>query len=170
MRKIIYYVASSLDGFIAGPEGEIDWLFSDQDYGFSEFYNSIDTIISGRITFDVGLAFEEKPFGDKEVHVFTRDTNKETLGYINYISEDPVEFTRSLLKQPGGDIWLLGGGKLAGLLVGNKLVDEYIVSIHPTLLGEGIPLNPFDYHPVDLELVDVKSFDSGLVQLHYKIK
>lgn len=174
MRKIKLYIASSLDSFIAGENGTIDWLFSDADYGYAEFYNSIDTIFVGRKTYEQSLTFEEYPYKGKKVYVFTHNAKKQKDKYtsdIEYIDRDIPEFVRGLIQQPvsNRDIWLLGGGEIVSLFLNADLVHEIILSIHPIILGKGIPLFNKIKKLVKLRLVKSSQFESGLVQLHYRV-
>jgi dihydrofolate reductase len=177
MRKIKLYIASSLDSFIADENGNIDWLFSDADYGYTEFYNSIDTILVGRKTYEQSLTFDEDPYKGKKVYVFTHNNAKEqkqkkTTSYVEYVDKDIPEFVRRLLQQPfsnGGDIWLLGGGKILSLFLNADLVDEIILSVHPIILGKGIPLFNNIEKSVKLRLLESIPFECGLVQLRYCI-
>lgn len=174
MRKIKLYIASSLDSFIAGENGTIDWLFSDADYGYAEFYNSIDTIFVGRKTYEQSLTFEEYPYNGKKVYVFTHNAKKQKDKYtsdIEYIDRDILEFVRDLIQQPvsNRDIWLFGGGEIVSLFLNADLVHEIILSIHPIILGKGIPLFNKIKKLVKLRLVKSSQFESGLVQLHYGV-
>jgi len=175
MRKIKLYIASSLDSFIADENGSIDWLFSDADYGYTEFYNSVDTILVGRKTYEQSLTFEECPYKGKKVYVFTHNAKeqneKKMTSDVEYINKGIPEFVRRLIKQPvsNRDIWLLGGGEIASLFLNADLVDEIILSVHPIILGKGIPLFNNIKKLVKLRLLESIPFESGLVQLHYSI-
>jgi dihydrofolate reductase len=176
MRKIKLYIASSLDSYIAGENGNIDWLFSDSDYGYAKFYDSIDTILVGRKTYDQSLTFEEYPYKGKKVYVFTRSTeekeNKNVTYEVEYIDEDIPSFARLLIQQSSvekKDIWLLGGGEIVSILLNAGLVDEIILSIHPIILGKGVPLFPSIKKRVKLQLQQSIPFKSGLVQLCYYV-
>jgi dihydrofolate reductase len=174
MRKIKLYIASSLDSFIAGENGTIDWLFSDADYGYAEFYNSIDTIFVGRKTYEQSLTFEEYPYKGKKVYVFTHNAKKQKDKYasdVEYIDKDIPGFVRGLIQQPvsNRDIWLLGGGEIVSLFLNADLVHEIILSVHPIILGKGIPLFNKIKKLVKLRLVKSSQFESGLVQLHYRV-
>src|SRR5215203_3110695 len=125
MRKVKLFIASSLDCYIAREDGGIDWLFTDADYGYTKFYDSIDTNIQGFVT--------------------------------------------SLTQSIGKDIWLLGGGEIVSVLLNAGLVDEIILSIHPIILGRGIPLLRNIQKEVNLKLENSLSFESGLTQLCYKV-
>ncbi len=175
MRPLIYYAATSLDGFIAGPNDEIDWLFTDGDYGFREFFDSLDTIITGRKTWDISKTFEEIPFKDKDIVVFSRsgceihsrskENSLDKLGQIN----DPVDLTKRLLAMKGSNIWLLGGGDIAGQLANAGLISDLVVSIHPIFIGSGIPLFAGLDKRLRLELLKCEPFPSGLLQITYKV-
>ena len=176
MRKIKLYIASSLDSYIAGENGSIDWLFSDGDYGYAKFYDSIDTILVGRKTYDQSLTFEEYPYKGKKVYVFTRSTeekeNKNVTYDVEYIDEEIPSFARLLIQQSSvekKDIWLLGGGEIVSILLNAGLVDEIILSIHPIILGKGVPLFPSIKKRVKLQLQQSIPFESGLVQLCYYV-
>lgn len=176
MRKVKLYIASSLDSYIASDNGSIEWLFSDADYGYTKFYDSIDTILVGRKTYDQSLTFEEYPYKGKKVYVFTRNAEvekkkkKKTLD-VEYIDDDIPNFVRGLVQQPVGnrDIWLLGGGEIVSILLNADLVDEIILSVHPIILGKGIPLFSNINKRVNLRLIESIPFESGLVQLCYSI-
>jgi dihydrofolate reductase len=146
MRKIRLYIASSLDSYIASEDGSIDWLFSDADYGYAKFYDSIDTILVGRKTYDQSLKFDEYPYKGKKVYVFTRRTERKMNNNahdVEYIDQDIPGFTRHLIRQSSvekKDFWLLGGGELVSVLLNANLIDEIIVSVHPIILGKGILL------------------------------
>jgi dihydrofolate reductase len=172
MRKIKLYIASSLDGYIASEGDGIDWLFTDEDYGYAKFYDSIDTILVGRKTYDQSLKFDEYPYKGKKVYVFTRRTDRnKNAHYVEYINADIPSFVRGLLLQSvGKDIWLLGGGEIVSILLNADLIDEIILSIHPIILGgKGIPLFSNIKKQVKLQLLESIPFGSGLVQLCYGI-
>jgi dihydrofolate reductase len=164
MRKIVLFIASSFDLFIARRDGSVDWLFTDADYGYSKFYKSVDTVLVGRKTFDLALSLGER-FAGKRCIVFSRNGRKN--GNAEFVS-DPVAFTKSLLKTPGKDIWLVGGGEIVSIFLNAGLIHEIILSIHPIVLGSGIPLFKGLRREIRLRLVKSEKFKSGLVQLHYK--
>jgi len=170
MRKIKLYIASSLDSYIARESGDIDWLFTNEDYGYAKFYDSIDTILVGRKTYDQSLKFDEYPYKGRKVYVFTRRIDgKKNTPYVEYIDEDIPAFVKHLLQSVGKDIWLLGGGEIVSILLNADLVDEVILSIHPLILGKGIPLFSYIKKLVNLQLLESIPFGSGLVQLCYGV-
>ena len=168
MRKIILFIASSLDSFIATPSGEVDWLFTDKDYGFSDFFAAVDTVLIGRKTYDQSLTFEADPYPGKSVYVFSRSHPPATKGLVHYVQDGFPKLIQTLRTSPGKDIWLVGGAELTKLFLEHDWIDEIVLSIHPLLLGEGIPLFPPQAMPLKrFQLEDVQSFESGLVQLCY---
>ncbi|BAZ50766.1 bifunctional deaminase-reductase-like protein [Nostoc sp. NIES-4103] len=170
MRKIILYIASSIDGYIARESGEVDWLFTDQDYGYTEFFAQIDTVIMGSKTYLQVLSFEEYPYQDKEVFVFSKTLQGETNHNVKFVGSDWKDFINTLRQSDGGNIWLVGGAAMIYSFMQHNLIDELILSIHPIILGNGIPLIVNDPNlETKLELKDVKTYDSGLVQLSYDL-
>ncbi len=169
MRKITYFVACSLDGYIAQKDGGIGWCFIDADYGYKAFYDSVDTLLMGRITFDLTRQWHERWPG-KKVLVFSRIESRSELPEVAFTAEAPVMVAERLKKEAGGGIWLVGGFGLAGTLLRARLVDELVLSIHPVTLGDGIPLFPQDSDITQWRLVAADAFPSGLVQLRYGLK
>jgi dihydrofolate reductase len=169
MRKVKLFIASSLDGYIARADGGIDWLFTDADYGYTPFYDSIDTVVMGRKTYDLALSFGEYPYKGKAAYVFSRSRSG-TDEQATFVSGSAAAFVDRLRGEPGRDIWLVGGGELARDFADANVIDEYIISIHPRLIRTGLPL--FWPSPqagdVELELVSSQAFPSGLAQLTYR--
>lgn len=171
-RELILYIASSLDGYIAGPEGELDWLFMDQDYGYGEFEKSIDTVLLGRSTYEEILQFDVPyPYSYKKSYVFTSQPDQYRSDHdVVFTSEDPVEVWKSLRKQSGENVWLVGGGKLISPFVNRNMVDRYIIAVHPIILGQGIELFTGIENRIELTTEQVKTYDSGLVHLFLEKK
>jgi dihydrofolate reductase len=170
MRKIILYIASSLDGYIARKNGDVDWLFTDADYGYTEFLASVDATLMGHATYKQVLTFGEFPYKDKLNYVFTRQLNLNNDENVEYVSGNIVAFTQNLKAQKGGNIWLIGGSQIINVLLRANLVDEIILSIHPIILGSGIPLFAEQEHSHSLELTNTMAYPSGLVQVNYRVK
>jgi dihydrofolate reductase len=168
MRRVRYFVASSLDGYIARTDGSIGWLFHDADYGYAEFYASIDTVVMGRATYELALALGPYPFSGKKAYVFSQSRAGTRDGHAEFVAGDVPAFVAGLRAQPGRDIWLVGGAKLAREFLAADLIDEHIVSIHPVLLGAGIPLFPVNGRETVLRFEGARTFPSGLVQLRYE--
>lgn len=171
MRKVILYSATSLDNFISTKDGSVDWLFTDSHYGYFEFYASIDTTLMGNKTYEKVLSFGgEFPYKDCKNFIFTTKKNRKNTVDVTFISENIIEFIKELKNQKGKNIWLIGGGQINTLLLNAGLIDEMVLSVHPTILGDGIRL--FENLPKysDFILMNTKSYSSGLVQLFLKAK
>lgn len=170
MREVSYFVACSLDGFIARMDESFDWLFTDDDYGFAEFYRSVDCVVMGRKTFDVALNFVEYPYPGKRAYVFSRRAGESPIAEAEFISEDPGRFVKKLKQQPGGRIWVVGGGEIAAALLQAALVDEMVLTIHPITLGQGVPV--FERYGVETRwsVYSTRTFQSGLVQVTYRTR
>jgi dihydrofolate reductase len=169
MKHVKYFVAASLDGYIAGSDGGVDWLFGDQDYGFADFLESVDTVLIGRSTYDFMLQHGYPAYEDKQNFVFSATLPPENHPLVTVVSDDAAAFVRSLKDAGGRDIWLVGGGRLFRALLEAGLVDEMIVALHPRLLGRGIPLLPETRFSTGLELTDVLRYETGLVTLSYRV-
>jgi dihydrofolate reductase len=168
-RRVVFYVASSLDGFIAGENGELDWLFDPYAHGYEFFYEDVDTVIMGRKTYDSARDFEDSPYSSKRGYVFTRTAKPAPYEGMEFTTEDPVALTRRLREEDGGMIWLVGGREISELLLEAGLVDELIISVHPKILVKGVPLIASKNAATDLKLVTYEVFKSGLVQLRYEV-
>lgn len=166
MGKIILYIASSLDGYIARENGDVDWLPINTDSGYDNFYKSIDTVIMGKKTYDQILTFGDYPYKGKKSYVFTRNdslTKDENVEFASNVEE----FSRNLVSSKG-NIWLVGGSELFSAFLEHKLVDEIILSIIPTVLGKGIPLFQNINQETNLKLIKTTEY-SGFVELTYKV-
>ncbi len=167
MRKVILFIAASLDGFIAGRSGEIGWLFTDQDYGYVEFLRTIDVVVMGRKTYEQVLTFGKYPYKGIEGYVFSRSRAGAKDENVTFFSGDVSKLIQSLKAKPGKDIWLMGGSEMIRPFLEQDLVDEFVISIHPIILGDGIPLFRTPIPTRELHLTDCKGFDTGLVQVTY---
>lgn len=177
MRKVSYFVASSLDGFIAGPNGEVDWLMrfhktakGEGDYGMRELDRSIDTVIMGRATHDFALAHGMIGHPGAKNYIFTRSKPAGERDGVEYVSGDPAELIKKLRTKPGKDIWLMGGGAIARDFLVAGALDEIVVTLIPILLGEGIPLFRHPHPEFALQVLDTKPYKSGVVQLRCAVK
>jgi len=169
-RRIILSLACSLDGFIARRDGGVDWLFTDGDYGMSEFYRSIDTVLIGRKTHDVMRGFGQASYKGKKNYVFSRAPSPEGSDAIEYVSGEVRPFVESLRQTKGKNIWLVGGTELAEAFLREGLIDEIMLAIHPIILGDGIPLFRTPRPTVELALESFRAYPKGLVMLHYRVK
>lgn len=173
-RKLILYIACSLDGYIAKPGDDLSFLdrmsIEGEDYGYHDFISSVDTIIIGRRTYDwvVGKV-GSFPHEDKETWVVTH-TPQPSEGKINFYTGSLNELVASLKKQDGLNIFCDGGAMIVNELLREKLFDELIISLVPVLLGDGIRLFNDGRPEQELQLKSVQKFDSGLVQLYYMIE
>ena len=170
MRKIILNIAISLDGYIAGPNGEYDWLYTDQDYGMAEFFDQIDTSLMGRKTFDTIRKMGANPNKHLHNYVFSKTLKLFPTDGFEFIDSDVKGFVELLKKQPGKDIWLMGGGELIKYFLVHNLIDEIMLAVHPIILGNGIPLFKKLTKRVDYDFVRSESYSSGLIQLFYRKK
>lgn len=178
MKKIILDLAVTLDGFIEGPNGEIDWCIMDDDMDFDGFLSTIDTIFYGRVSYDTWGNFqpnaeasetELKLWQDvhsKKKYVFSSQQSRDDSA--SFINSDIVSKVLEVKKQGGKDIWLYGGASLIKTFVQFKLIDIYRISVHPIALGRGKPLFEDLKERVELKLVKTKTFKSGVVQLIYE--
>lgn len=167
MRAVRLFIACSLDGFIARNDDSVDWLFHDNDYGMSAFYRTIDTVLIGRKTYDLMVRLGLPYYKGKTNYVFSRTRAAADGENIQYVSSDVGEFVESLRKKKGKDIWLVGGSVLIDSFLKRNLIDEIILSVHPVILGGGIPLFRGGYTQTDLILQKCVEYESGLVQLWY---
>ena len=173
-RKIIVHIATSADGFIARPDGDIDWLTDRPEpegfYGLPEFARSIGGKILGRKTFDTSVALGQQ-FSVKDPHyVFSRrPAPPSPPPGVHFVSEPIAAFARRMRAEAGKDLWLMGGGEIIGEFLDAKAVDDFIISVVPVFIGEGIPLIAPRHLHVPLDLVSVQGFPDGVVQSHYQV-
>ncbi len=142
MRKVILYTAASIDGFIARENGAVDWLETPADgadYGYADFYKTIDTTIMGYKTYEQILSFGDFPYPDKKNYVFTRK-QRSTQPYVEFVNADVADLINQLKNEKGADIWLVGGGDLNAAVLKAGLLDEIWLYVMPIALGSGIPL------------------------------
>ncbi|WP_414685476.1 dihydrofolate reductase family protein [Micromonospora robiginosa] len=187
MRKLVYFVATTLDGFIAAPDGSFDFLPLAPDvapYLATEWPQTLptfahaqlgvaspptgrfDTVLMGRGTYQPGLAIGvTSPYAHLRQYVFSRTLAPADHPDVEVVAGDPVAFVRDLKTRPGGDIWLCGGGHLAGQLFDE--VDELVVKLNPVVAGSGIPLVARGFAPHRFTLTATRPFDSDVVVLRY---
>src|SRR5437016_10927292 len=172
MLEVIYYVASSVDGYIATVDGGVDWLsrfhVSWEIHGAGKFEASVDALLLGSHTYEFALKLGQWPSPNKPSWVFTRRDLRVLHPSITLTSESPREVVESLASRGMRSAWLMGGGKLAASFHEQGLISRCIISVFPILLGSGIPLFASHSSPPDaLRLVKAKPFKSGIVQLTY---
>jgi dihydrofolate reductase len=188
MAKLIYYVASSIDGFIAGPDGSIDFYPFEPDLadfiretypetlptpyrralGFDDVPNrTFDTVVMGHGTYQPGLDQGlTSPYAHLEQYVFAHGVPPAPEPNVHIVEGDPVPVVRDLKARDGLDVWLCGGGALAGQL--RDEIDEWIVKLSPVVVGAGVPVLAHGFDPLRLELAGARPLPSGVVVLHYR--
>jgi dihydrofolate reductase len=169
-REVILFIAASLDGYIAKKDDNLDWLLetqADWDNGYNAMYDSIDTVIMGRKTYDYVVEHSEQfAYSDKQCYVYS-NTKSGRDEYVEFVKGDIVPLMNKLKAQEGKDIWLVGGGELIIDFIQNDLIDEYRLFITPHLLGEGIPLFKSGFSEKQLNLIDVK-LNGQFVEMVYR--
>ena len=169
MRRVVLGLGISLDGYIARPNGAVDFLFMPKDYSMAPFFATVDTAVMGRKTFDIARRMGGGSFGPSmKAYVFSHSLPPGEREGLTFVNQSPATFIAQLRKRPGKDIWLMGGGELARDFLKADLVDELYLGIVPVLLGEGIPLFPSGFPQCDFSLVENKSYSKGLIALKYK--
>jgi dihydrofolate reductase len=166
---VTLFIASSLDGYIAHEDGGIKWLFHDEDYGYTPFLETVDTVIMGRTTFEDALRLTEAyPYEGKRTIVYSKTPEAHEHPKASFTDRSPALLLHELDDQGANHVWLVGGSQLIKSFLEARLVDEFVISVHPILLGEGIPLFPKGYPAQELKLAKAVPYDSGLVQLTYR--
>ena len=174
-RKVIVHIATSADGYIARPDGDLEWLTSrpapEGFYGMNAFMRSVDTKVLGRKTFEASVRMGAK-FDSKDRYiVFSRQAPPaDAPSGVEFVSEAIGPFVSRLRAQPGKDIWLMGGGDIIASFLDEQAIDEFVISVAPVFIGEGIPLIARRHRHVPLELLSVERFDDGLVQSRYRVQ
>ena len=172
--EVIYYVAASVDGYIATLDGGVEWLYgfesSGEDYGYPEFYASVDALVLGSRAYEQCLTFTDWPYPAKPCWVFSRRDLEVTQPFVTVTAETPENLMQQLEQRNVRRVWLVGGAKLAASFRAQGLITEYAISVIPVVLGAGIPLfaSPGPQEP--LQLIESKSYGNGIVQLSYSAK
>ena len=172
MRNLILYIATSLDGYIAKPNDDLSFLSiveqEGQDYGNADFIKTVDAVIVGRKTYEKVISMGyDFPHADKNAYIITR-TPRPNIGSVKFYTGDLKSLIDRLKSEDGKNIFCDGGAEIVNELLKDDLIDEFIISIIPILVGNGTKLFKDGRPEQKLELVSVKSFDKGLTQLHYK--
>jgi dihydrofolate reductase len=173
MISVTYYVACTVDGFIAAPDGGIEWLQpferTGEDYGYAAFYESIDAVVSGRRTYEQARSLGGGAFPRRKCWVFSRrELSSPPQAGVVVTRQEPRPLLEHLAAQGHKHVWLLGGGELAAAFRAQGLITQSIVSIVPVLLGSGIPLFAPSSQMQPLQLVSARTYDSGVVQVTYR--
>jgi dihydrofolate reductase len=179
-RKIVVSIATSADGYIARPDGDVEWLNRrprTEDYGMREFYGSIDTILFGRKTYEWAMAYWRKKGKkdgqfDRKVanYVFSRRPPKRPAPGVQFVSEPVKAFARRLRATPGKHIWMMGGGGIIASFLDAGEIDEFDIHVIPVFIGEGIPLIEPRHRDVPLRLRQCKKYADGVVRLRYGVE
>ena len=179
-RKIIAYIATSADGFIARPDGSVDWLDRPRprgNYGMGTFYKSIDTVLWGRKTCDMALDFQKKGAAgsafDTRVknYVLTHNVPPSPAPTaVEFVSEPIKAFAPRLREKKGKDIWMMGGAGIIASFLDEGEIDEFMIHVIPTFIGQGIPLIAHGRRTVPLKLISCTKFKDGVVKLHYTVR
>lgn len=171
MRRMRYNVAASLDGYIAGPNGEFDWIPHDPTVDFAGIFAKVDTVLVGRRTYEAAMQMGGNPWGKKmRVYVFSRTLRPEDHPKVTVVADDAAGVVAALRAEEGqGEIWLFGGGELfRGLLTAGQ-VDSVEVTVVPVLIGGGMPLLPPGAPRTTLSLVRTHTYPTGMVSLVYTV-
>jgi dihydrofolate reductase len=177
MRKVIYSVGTSLDGYIAAPDGSIDWLnrvtadAKDEDFGMGAFFKRIDTVLMGRRTYEHALKFGmgKDGYPGMKNYIFSRTLPPGERDGVEFVSCEIADFVSKLKETSGKDIWLCGGGELARQALEAKAVDEVTLGLTPILIGSGIPAFPSTFPETALELAECKQYKGGTLGLTYRV-
>ncbi|MBK7867705.1 MAG: dihydrofolate reductase [Ignavibacteriales bacterium] len=172
MKKIKLYIAASLDGYIARPDGDLDWLTKapnpeKDDFGYNTFLESVDTTLMGNETYKWLLnEGVEDPYPGLKNYVFTR-TKKESNGFVEFVTDNPASFVKTIREGEGKDVFLVGGGGIVSPLLAAELIDEIHLIIVPVFLGRGIPLFPAQMKDLNIlfNTVDVVKHSNGFVSI-----
>lgn len=173
-RKIIVEIATSADGYIARPDGDVGWLdrpHQKGDYGMAMFFKTIDTILWGRKTYEKGIAMGMKASFDPRVknYVFSRRPHGDLLPGFELVTEPIKSFVKRLRRERGLHIWMMGGGQLIASFLDEGEIDEFSIHIMPVMIGEGIPLVAPRHRTIPLELLATKKFRDGVLHVHYRV-
>ena len=173
-RKVIVHIAASADGYIARPAGDLEWLTSrpapEGFYGMNAFMKSVDTLLLGRKTYEVSLSLGGKFDSKNRTIVFSRHpAPPDAPTGVEFVSGAIGSVVSSLRDQAGKDIWLMGGGELIASFLDEQAIDEFVISVVPVFIGDGIPLIARRHRHTRMDLQSVERFDDGLVQLHYRV-
>lgn len=175
MRKIIYYIATSIDGYIAGKDGSISGFLMEGEHAdeFVASMQSFDCVIMGTNTYQFGFQYGLKPgepaYQGLKHLIVSRSLSFESNDQMKLLSANSEIYIREQKAKPGKNIWLCGGGKLAGYLLDNGLIDEIHLKVNPFILGEGIPLFDCANKPVQTRMFNSKSYSNGVILQKYKL-
>ncbi len=173
MRKFIAYYAASADGYISRSDGSVDWLDrpTPKDfYGIADFLAGVDTVVMGRKTYDFAMAHGGVPTTNGAKNYLFSTTVKDVANNVELVTDDVATFAERLRSAEGRNIWLLGGAALWDSFLDAGALDELMIFVVPVLIGEGIPALNAKRRTQELELVESKAFEDGVVMLHYRLR
>ena len=170
MRRVRYAVAASLDGYIAGPKGEADWIIMNPEIDFRALFEQFDTFLLGRRTFETMARAGRGETPGMKTFVFSRTLRQQDYPGVTVVAEKSEESVAALRAEPGKDIWLFGGGSLFRSLLNAGLVDTVEIAIIPVLLGGGIPLLAPPARQTKLKLTGHKVYKAGIAALEYTVQ
>jgi dihydrofolate reductase len=174
-RRIIVYIATSVDGYIARPDGDVGWLDRPRpkgNYGMGEFFKTIDTILWGRKTYAKGIEMGMKASGfgpGIKNYVFSHQAQESLEAGVELVNEPIKPFAQRLRAQRGKDIWMMGGGGIIASFLDEGEIDEFSIHVIPILIGEGIPLVQPRHRLIPLKVLSTKRFPDGVVHLNYRV-
>jgi dihydrofolate reductase len=177
MRKVVYSVGVSLDGYIAAPDGSVDWLdratskAKGEDFGMGAFFKTIDTVLMGRKTYEHALkmGMAKGGYPGMKNYIFSRTLPPGERDGVEFISGSVAGLIKKLRKSPGKNIWFCGGGELAHAALNDRVVDEITLGLTPILIGGGLPTFPPTFPETELELVECKQYKGGVLGLTYRV-
>jgi dihydrofolate reductase len=177
MRKVIYSVGASLDGYIAAPDGSVDWLdratskAKGDDFGLTAFFKSIDTVLMGRKTYEhaLKLGMAKGGYPGMKNYIFSRTLPPGSRDGVEFVNSNLTDLIKKLRKTPGKHIWLCGGGELARHGLQERIVDEITIGLTPILIGDGKTTFPPIFPETALELVECKQYRGGVLGLTYRV-
>jgi dihydrofolate reductase len=167
MAKFILYIATSIDGYIARLDGKVDWLPTPEDSSYAKFYDSVDALVMGSTTYVQVLSFGDWVYPDKLSYVLTNRNLSTERSDVLFVKGGIEEVIQDVHQKGYERVWLVGGGKVVSLFMRQGLVDEYIITVIPIILGTGISLYQ-SVPELKLDLIGMQSYSSGMVELHYK--
>ncbi len=168
MRNVVLEAAITLDGYIARPDGSVDYLFTPKGFSLEPFFKSIDVVIMGRKTYEVGLKLGGFAMFKIPCYIMTHSMPEREEENLRFTHQSPRELVTELRKQKGKDIWLMGGGELTRSFLQEDLVDELSFGVVPFLLGEGVPMFPSGFPQRDFTLLESKAYSGGFLRLKYR--
>lgn len=173
-RKVIVHIATSADGYIARSGGDLDWLTSRPApkgfYGMDAFMKSVDTKVLGRKTYEVSLRMGAKFDSQGRTIVFSRRPPPgDAPSGVEFVKDAIGPFVSRLRERPGKDVWLMGGGEIIASFLDAQAIDDFVISVVPVFIGDGIPLMARRHRHVPLDLHAIDRFEDGVVQLHYRV-